>query len=181
MPITFLDGQFVTLRPLQESDLGERYAQWLNDAQVCEFNSHAVLPYSFEQMRRYYESIVSGSDRQVVLAIVEKSSARHVGNVSLQSIDWIGRSAEFAILFGEVDCWGKGYGTEAALLICRYGFDRLNLNRIHCGTIAGNEGMIRLAARLDMTHEGTRRQAVYKNGRYLDLLEFGVLRNEFEA
>ena len=30
-----------------------------------------------------------------------------------------------------------------------------------------------------MREEGLRREAIYKNGRYLDIVEYGVLRHEF--
>jgi RimJ/RimL family protein N-acetyltransferase len=31
-----------------------------------------------------------------------------------------------------------------------------------------------------MKQEGKRRDAVYKNGQYIDMIEFGVLRREYE-
>jgi len=65
------------------------------------------------------------------------------------------------------------------MLIVQYGFQRLNLHRIYCGTIQGNKGMMKLAAKLKMKEEGKRREAIYKNGSYLDIHEYGILRSEF--
>jgi ribosomal-protein-alanine N-acetyltransferase len=177
--IVFLEGERIILRPLEQTDLTKEYIQWLNDAEVCRFNSHATFPYTEEKMRVYYQSLQQNTQSAVVLAIIHKETGKHVGNISLQSIDWLSRAAEFAILLGNKDYWGKGIASEAALLLCDYGFIRLNLNRIHCGTSSENTGMQQLAARLKMTHEGTRRQAMYKNGKYVDILEYGVLRDEF--
>ena len=173
----FLEAEPVYLRTLNETDLTDRYLQWLNDEEVTRFNSHGVFPNTMEKMKQFYESI--NPQRQVVLAIVERSTSLHVGNVSLQSINWINRNAEFAILLGDKNCWGKGIGTSAAKLIVNYGFERLNLHRIYCGTIAGNTGMEKLAKKLKMKEEGRRREAVYKNGSYHDIIEYGVLRNEY--
>jgi len=39
--------------------------------------------------------------------------------------------------------------------------------------------MKKLAIKLKMREEGLRREAIYKNGRYLDIVEYGVLRHEF--
>ena len=39
--------------------------------------------------------------------------------------------------------------------------------------------MRKLAAYLGMKEEGQRRQARYKLGRYVDVVEFGLLRDEF--
>jgi RimJ/RimL family protein N-acetyltransferase len=39
--------------------------------------------------------------------------------------------------------------------------------------------MIKLAAKLKMKEEGLRREAIYKNGQYQDIYEYGVLRTEY--
>ena len=64
-------------------------------------------------------------------------------------------------------------------MLVRHGFTAMNLHRIECGTFAGNLAMQRLALALGMTQEGVRRGAAYKNGEYVDIVEFGVLRDEF--
>lgn len=173
----FLEADLIYLRILTETDLTDRYLQWLNDEEVSRFNSHAVFPNTAEKMRQFYDSI--NPQKQVVLAIIEQDSDLHVGNVALQAINWINRNAEFAILLGDKNYWGKGIGTVAAQLIIRYGFERLNLHRIYCGTIAGNTGMEKMAKKLKMKEEGRRRDAVYKNGAYHDIIEYGVLRDEY--
>ena len=63
--------------------------------------------------------------------------------------------------------------------MCAHGFLALNLHRIACGTFADNRAMLRLAAYLGMHEEGRRREAAFKAGRYIDVIEFGVLDNEF--
>jgi RimJ/RimL family protein N-acetyltransferase len=176
--IIFLKGERIHLRALMEQDLTANYLQWLNDEEVCRNNSHAVFPNTEAKMKAYYNSL-QNQQRDVVLAIIHTATGTHIGNVSLQSINWISRNAEFAILVGDKNFWGKGYGEEAAQLIVAYGFNRLNLHRIYCGTIQGNEGMIKLAAKLKMKEEGKRREAIFKNGRFLDIYEYGVLQREY--
>jgi len=175
--IIFLQGQRIQLRALTEKDLTEEYLQWLNDEEVCRYNSHAIFPNTEQKMKNYFDRL--DIQREVVLAIIDAKLNKHVGNISLQNINWVSRNAEFAILLGDKNYWGKGYGEEAAQLIVSYGFERLNLHRIYCGTVEGNEGMKKLAIKLKMREEGLRREAIYKNGRYLDIVEYGVLRHEF--
>lgn len=178
MDHVFLRGRGYYLRALEEKDLDGEYFQWLNDEKVCEFNSHATFPNTRKRMVEYFESTQDTRDA-VVLAIIDEANGKHVGNVSLQQIDWVNRSAEFAILLGASECWGKGVGHLVGKLLLEYGFVRLNLYRIYCGTTAGNVGMQKLAEKLGMVREGTRRNAVYKSGKYADVYEYGVLRNEF--
>lgn len=174
----FLQGGSIYLRALERADLDGDYFQWLNDEEVCRFNSHAVFPNSEKGMADYFAFAQSARDA-VVLAIVRREDDRHIGNVSLLDIDWIARSANFAILIGDRGCWGGGVGHEAGALVVGYGFERLNLNRIYCGTSAENKGMQRLAEKLRMKPEGLRRQAMFKSGRYVDVIEYGVLRDEY--
>ena len=176
--IVFLNGPRIHLRALTERDLTDTYLQWLNDDEICRNNSHAVFPNTEHKMRVYFEGLKNAT-QQVVLAIIHTESGKHIGNVALQNINWVSRNAEFAILVGDKEFWRGGYGGEAARLIVDYGFNRLNLHRIYCGTFDNNTGMIKLAGKLKMKEEGLRREAVYKNGIYHNIIEFGVLKSEF--
>lgn len=173
----FLEGKRLYLRGLEESDANGNYPLWLNSESVCKGNSHHVYPYSREDAVLYIRS-VQGSRSNLVLAIVLKSQ-QHIGNIALQSINHVNRSAELSILVGEMDAWGQGYAKEAASLICYHGFASLNLHRISCGTFATNIGMQKVAESLGMSKEGVRRKMIYKNGDYHDVFEYGVLRDEF--
>jgi [ribosomal protein S5]-alanine N-acetyltransferase len=175
----FLEGQTIYLRPLEQGDLTMEYVSWLNDSEVCEFNSHATFPYTKEKMELYYQDLLQTSTANIVLAIIDKVTHIHIGNISLQSINWINRNAEYAILLGNKSYWGKGVASEASILLCTYGFTRLNLHRIYCGTSSKNIGMQKLAAKMNMRQEGIRKEAMFKSGEYLDIVEYGVLKNEF--
>lgn len=174
----FLVGKRIYLRPLTLKDLKGNYIQWLNDAEVCEYNSHHVFPYTSEEAVEYIEN-VKDLKKHLILAIVVKESNEHIGNISLQNINYISHNAELTILIGEKKYWNQGLGKESAFLIVQHGFISLNLHRIYCGTISENKGMGKLALRLGMKQEGIRREAVYKNGTYRDITEYGLLRDEF--
>lgn len=176
---SFLESKRVILRPLSQQDVNETYLSWLNDPEVNRFNSHAIFPYSKEELIRYVAS--SSKDRsKVILAIMDKTTKRHIGNVTLQNIDWVTRSAEFAILIGEKIQWGKGIGAEVGKLIVDYGFNHLGLHRIWCGTSSDNIGMQKVAKRIGMKREGLRRDAMFKSGRWVNIIEYGILHSEFE-
>jgi RimJ/RimL family protein N-acetyltransferase len=178
MKTDFIAGNRVILRTISIADLKGPYVGWFNDEAVCRYNSHHVFPYHEKQAKRYIERVVSSRD-ELVLAIVTKRSRAHIGNISLQKLDPVGRSAEFAIIVGDKKYWGKGYASEAARLIIAHGFEQMNLNRIYCGTSAWNVPMQRLALSMGMKREGRRRQAIFKHGRYADMLEYGLLRREY--
>lgn len=175
--VPFLIGERLYLRGLVESDADGAYPGWFNSAEVCQGNSHHVFPYARESAREYIRNSMQRRDC-LILAIVIKEGDRHVGNVALQQIHPINRSAEFSILIGEQGTWGSGVGFEAASLLFEHGFTALNLHRIECGTLASNTRMQKLALRLGMKEEGRRRGASFKNGVYEDIVEYGLLRDD---
>ncbi len=178
MSLPFLKTAHLDLRPLELSDADGPYLQWFNDPEVCRSNSHFVFPYRREDAIAYIQAL-NGSRTDLVLAIVERDANRHIGNIALTGMDPIHRSAEFSIVIGEKECWGKGYSKEAGGALVDHGFRALNLNRIHCGTFVDNAAMRKLAEFLGMREEGIRRSALFKNGRYLDVVLYGVLQHEY--
>jgi len=173
----FIEGKTVDLRPLSLEDVSDTYVGWLNDAEVCEFNSHHVYPNTHELAVEYVTRVRSQKD-DLVLAVIAKDTKKHIGNISLQNINPVNRSAEFAILMGDKGSWGKGIGTEAAKLIVKHGFEQLNLHRIYCGTSEENIAMQKLAIALGFQQEGVRKDGMYKNGAFRDIIEYGLLRKD---
>lgn len=176
----FLVGERLYLRALVESDADGPYPGWLNDEEVSRGNSHHLIPYTKDAAATYIRQTLNTGDA-LVLAIVLHRDHRHIGNIALQNIDHTARSAEFAILIGDKDAWGQGYGLEAGRLLIHHGFSAFGLHRIACGTFEHNEAMRRLAQALGMREEGRRRQSAFKSGRYVDVIEYGLLREEFRS
>ncbi|GAB3265675.1 GNAT family N-acetyltransferase [Chitinimonas naiadis] len=179
-PQAFLRGSRVHLRALADTDADGPYPAWLNDGEVCAGNSHHVFPYGREAALDFIRTSRSRQD-SLTLAIVLTAEDRHVGNISLNQIHPRSRSAEFAILLGDRAVWGSGVGHEAGRLLLEHGFNALGLHRVYCGTFADNAGMRALAGKLGMREEGRRIEAAWKDGRFVDVIEFAVLRTEFSA
>lgn len=177
--VPFIVGKKIYLRPLMDVDVEGPYVSWFNDQEICQGNSHHVFPYTVESAQAYIH-YANESKEQLILAIVSKEDNRHLGNIALQHIHPVYRSAEFSIVIGEKDAWGQGIGKEAGRLICDHGFQAMNLYRIACGTFENNVAMQRLARYLGMVQEGVRRHAAFKAGKYLDVIEYGVLKHEYE-
>lgn len=169
------DGYYV--RGLRESDLTGAYPYWFEDQDVCKYNSHGKFVKNADWFRSFYNQL--NSEDQLIWAVCHKQDG-HIGNISLQSISFINRNAEFAILIGDRNHWRKLVGLHAGLALLQHGFSKLNLERVYCGTAATNIGMQKLARRLGMVEEGRRRKHIFLDGEWIDMLEYGVLRNEFD-
>lgn len=175
----FAEGSLVCLRPLERADLNERYLSWLNDPEVTRYMETGTFPSTAEDLENYYRGLM-GSRNDVILAIAEKESGRHIGNVKLGPIHWVHRSATFGILLGEKEFWGKGIGLEATRLTVEYGFYRLNLHRIDLGVFAEHEAAVRCYKKAGFKVEGRLRENLFQGGKYKDRLWMGLLRSEYK-
>src|ERR1700741_2521448 len=124
----FLETDDIGLKIITDEDNLTNYVNWFNDQEVTEFSNHGIFPMTIKDIKHFLDSL----DRTSLhLSIYEKSENIHIGNLSLQSIDSINRSAEFAIIMGEKAFWKKGYAFIAAQLIINHAFKRMNLRRIY--------------------------------------------------
>jgi ribosomal-protein-alanine N-acetyltransferase len=174
----FIIGERIYLRGLERNDLTGNMFQWANDPEVTHYMFMGATPNTMERLQEEYEQL-HGSKNDVIFAIVEREADTHIGNVGLYTINWIARSAELRIVVGEKQHWNKGYGTEATRLTLRYGFDKLNLNKVWLGVNAAHQGAVRAYEKAGFVHEGVLRQEIYRNGQYYDAARMSVLRGEF--
>jgi len=179
MQKAFLTGDSIYLRTIEESDLNSNYRDWFNDEDICRYNSHHRFPNYDEDMHEYYERVIR-SHNNLVLAICDKKTNAHIGNIALENIDTINRSAELAIIIGDKKHWGKGIGKEASGLLVTHGFRELNLHRIYCGTLEDNVGMQNVARALGFREEGRSRDSLYKDGAFRNSINYGLLQDEFK-
>ena len=176
--VYFLADSTIGLRVLNSEDVKGNYKNWLNDPVVNQGNTHHRFPETISNLTLFLDKNTNSTE-SLHLGVFLKNNNNHVGNISLQKINWIDSNAEIAFLLGESEYKGKGVMFSAAKLLINHAFYSLGIRRISCGTIESNIGMIRLAEKLGMMSEGRRRKAVFKQGEYLDIINFGLLSEEW--
>ncbi|WP_084607367.1 GNAT family N-acetyltransferase [Sulfurospirillum arcachonense] len=169
-----LEGERIYLRELRLEDAQGNYPNWLNDPEVCRYNSHGDILYTKEMAKEYIKSIQNSLTCKV-FAICENVDETHIGNISLQNISVKNKNAEFAILMGEKSFWGKGYAKEASDMLLEYGFNNLCLHRIYCGTSEANTPMQKLAHAMNMEKEGVKKEALFKDNKFYDVFEYAIV------
>lgn len=92
---------------------------------------------------------------------------------------------ETRILATEVGYWlgeraiGRGLATRAVSAMLDYAFETLGLHRIVLQAEIDNEKSIAVAKRLGFTEEGIRRAAGVNKGRYVDMMAFSMLAEDW--
>jgi ribosomal-protein-alanine N-acetyltransferase len=169
-----LDSERIYLKPLSLEELDGGYVNWLNDPDVCKYNSHGSVIYTREMAIKYIRSLQEDSTREVWATYLKEGNI-HIGNISLQCIDKKNNNAEIAYLFGEKCYWGKGYAHEASKLLINRAFSELRLHRLYFGTHYENIAMQKLGEHLGFLREGVMRDSQFKNGKYNDVVIYGLV------
>ena len=102
------------------------------------------------------------------------------GNVGCHPIDWANRNCSLGYWI-DADQQGKGVITRCCAAMLDYLFEEMRLHRveIRCGT--GNTRSCAIPERLGFKREGLLHQAEWVNNRWVDLVIWGMLEDEWRA
>jgi RimJ/RimL family protein N-acetyltransferase len=179
MRSVFLEDKNIVLSPLSIEDISLDYINWLNDQETTLFMGSGKFPASVDELKNYINSYNSNKNA-MLLGIFLKKTLEHIGNIVLHQIDWRNRVGEIGILIGDKKSRGKGYATEAIVLIANHAFNKLNLHKLCAGAVKENEASKRAFEKAGFKVEGVLREHFYLDGKYLDCYRMGLLKNEFK-
>lgn len=168
----------IYLRSLSLGDY-EISVNWRNDPDIQNMVGGHKFFVSPEREKQWVESAIM-SDDKLVLAICLVDSGKYIGNVMLQDIDWINRTARAPFMIGDKNYWGNGYATEARMLMLKFAFEERGLQRISAVVLENNIASLRIHEKCGFKKEGLMRNSMFKNGRYYNQYILGVLKDEFE-
>lgn len=173
-------GEDIRFRAPERTDI-PRFTKWLNDPEV-RTGLLLYLPLSLDSEEKWFDDMLKrpAEEQPLVIEVLNEGAWEMIGNIGLHNIDYRCRSAEVGIFIGEKALWNRGYGTKAMRLLLKHGFETLNLNRIMLDVFEDNHGAIRTYEKSGFTLEGRKRQAVFKNGSYYDILIMSILRSEWK-
>lgn len=131
---------FVSLAPLEPDHVSAEYQAWLEDPEVARYTEISGSQ-SLDSIRGYVEATLNSPTAAIWRILVD--GTRHVGNIRLSNVRKPHGRAEVALIVGARDCWGRGVGSRAIDLVCRYAFDVLGLNKLTAGMVCANVGSYR--------------------------------------
>ncbi len=175
MPIIETDR--LCLRPMSVTDASDMYA-YARRRDVTEYllwSPHPSEQYTRDYLRYIEKRYAMGEFYD--WAVVEKSSGKMIGTCGFTRFDFPHNSAEIGYVLNPA-YHGKGYGTEAAGRVLRFGFENLSLHRIEAKFMQGNQSSLRVMEKLGMRLEGYRRDGMLVKGTYRTIGVCSVLAGE---
>ncbi|MBW5444479.1 GNAT family N-acetyltransferase [Cohnella sp. CFH 77786] len=179
--MAYLHGERITLRDYRLDDM-PHIRQWVNDAEITgTLHDLFQYPQTVHDTESYLNMMVenkSADNKGFVISF--KDSLDYIGQIDLHRIDWKNRSASLGIVIGRKDCLDQGYGSEAIGLLQRFAFHSMNLNRLDLDVYEFNLRAYRCYLKCGFLEEGRRRKSLFREGKYWDVIQMSILREEWE-
>jgi RimJ/RimL family protein N-acetyltransferase len=172
-----LTGELVVLRPLTEADVPAVLAS-LRDAESLRLTG-THRQFGAEQVTTALREWSTRDDR-IDLAVTDRATGRHAGEVVLNELDRDNLSCNFRIALTS-DHTNRGMGTEATRLILGHAFDTVGVHRVELDVYSFNPRARRVYEKVGFVYEGTKRHALRWNGEWVDAYVMAMLADDWGA
>ena len=132
------------------------------------------LTRSLTETKDFFGEMIKKVDEgtHIYANVVEKTSKKIIGTVTLFNFDKVASKAEIGYVFHQ-ESWGKGYASEVVKAVCNYGFEVLELHKIYAQVAHVNIGSIRVLEHNLFSKEGLLKDHYYIEDTYYDCVLFG--------
>ncbi|OUE07448.1 putative ribosomal N-acetyltransferase YdaF [Clavibacter michiganensis] len=176
-----LQGERIRLRALEDGDLPD-LVRWWREPEWAILQQLTARPRPeadvAEQFRKWSSN--EGGAGDVGFCVMDRTSGRLVGHVTLHGAMLLTRSATLTIMIGSEHV-GAGYGTDAVRTLLDYGFREMGLNRIQLHAFAFNARAIATYRKAGFVEEGVLRETVFHDGAFHDEVVMSVLAHDWFA
>lgn len=171
----------VLLRDFEERDI-DFIHRCKNDAKLNEMIVGKYHPFSYDEAVKWVHGCMGEHDTYKFWAVcTNDKEKRIVGWVSLSEINRENKSACHHGLVISDSSYRDGIGMfEAMLLSMEYAFNVLKIHRLYGSCFAEHKISPYMLTALGFTKEGERRDAICKNNRFYNLLDYAILETEYE-
>lgn len=175
----YWQDEVLRLRAIQAEDWEGHYYNRFDSPARRLLECAVELPPTIAEAKKFSETFSdfsSGNGR--LMFTIENLKSENIGGINLNSIDE--RNGTFSIgIQIDQNYRGQGYGTRAVRILLKYAFFERRLNKFNDCVLEGNEASATMMKKLGCTQEGIRREEIYTNGKYHNLILYGLTKDEF--
>jgi RimJ/RimL family protein N-acetyltransferase len=179
--VTFIKGQRVTLRVLEDAD-AEIFTKKVNEGLTTQHLWTGSIPMRTADYKARWDSERKAGDVLFAIEAIgldDRLGSRFIGTCGLHSHRDIYKSWEARFLIFDAEAVGKGLGGEVTRLLTEYGFRRLNAHRIWLGVSEYNKRALKCYLSAGYVFEGRLRDDIFYEGRYHAVIRMSVLEDEW--
>lgn len=164
----------IVLRLFNDSDINDVF-EYASDNEVVEFLTWTVHP-NIEHTRNRFKDFFINKPGKFAIELIEEEKC--IGCIDLR-VDANNDKASFGYVLNR-KYWNKGFMTEALAAIINFSFTTLKLNRIESTHYVGNEKSGKVMYKCGMKYEGLGKKEVKIKEKYMDVIHFGLLKEDWE-
>lgn len=170
----------VAFRDFEERDIDFIY-KCKNDEKLNSLIVGQWRPFTYEEAAKWVHGCMGEHETYKFWAVcTNDDKQRIIGWISLSQIDNVNRSAcSHGVFIGDKDYRDGTAWIECGLFLYKYVFETLQFNRIFGSYIEDQIASRCIAIAMFETVEGKARQAVYKNGKYNNVIYSSILKDEY--
>jgi RimJ/RimL family protein N-acetyltransferase len=175
-------GTRVYLRTLRPEDL-DYLSEWAEDPFLERMVGSEFLntyKHVYDKDPSFYEACLMDSTQIVLVIEASPEWAAPLGLARLFNIHLLEGYAFLETIIGDRRAIKRGFGIEAARLICSYGVDVLGLRRYEAKVYEYNVLSMNSLRRNGFRQEGVLRAAGLQGGRFWDVVVFGLVGEDLE-
>jgi RimJ/RimL family protein N-acetyltransferase len=179
--ITEFSGQNVIIRKIALSDAKDIYEN-LKDKDITKLMRMEIpngynVSHAKKLISQFLKDFSVG--KGYAFSIVLKKSNNLIGVIDFFKVNKDTKKAELRYWIGK-KYWGLGYTQEAVNLILKFGFSELKLHRISASHFQENEASGKVLLRTGFQLEGIMRDAVLKNGKWYNAVQYSILEQDYK-
>jgi RimJ/RimL family protein N-acetyltransferase len=175
-------GKLVRLTAEEPDVMTELLVKWRRDSEYARLlDNDPVRMFSKKKTKEWFEKDLEENEKSNFFMVRTLEDDKLIGFIGLFDIQGNHQNAYVGIGIGEREYWGRGYGTDAMNIMLRYAFTALNLLRVSLGVFEYNQRGVRSYEKAGFRIEGRAREYLYREGRRWDLINMGILREEWQA
>lgn len=172
-------GNTIYLRLMEPQDYETTYP-WRNDYNMQKKTCGPLRFISKEMEKNWAQNRSMNNTQDIYLAVCLIENDKMIGYTSINDINTVNRSCDIGgIVIGDKDYRDGNAVVEVYIMLLAYIFDQLNMHRTYAYYLDFHRMS---AACIEATFyqiEGCKRQAIYKDGNYHDMICAGLLREEY--
>jgi RimJ/RimL family protein N-acetyltransferase len=174
----FWQGEGVRLRAVEPED-AEQFFRWNQNSETTRMLDYVWPPGSLAAVRAWAQKVATQEVKDdAIFCIIEDIEGNVVGAINPHTTNRRVGSFAYGLSIGE-EHRGRGYASEAILLLLRYFFEELRYQKVTVTVYECNSASIALHEKLGFQREGRLRRTVYTQGRYFDEFFYGMTCEEF--
>ncbi len=169
-----MDIEFKNILEVDES-LQMMVREWRNSADVKKYmySDHDI---SVEEHIKWLDSLKNSEKNLAFVVFIDNNP---IGIVSIVNINKTHKTSDWGFYIYDTSLRGKGIGTSVLEKLINYAFNSLNIDKLNCEAIITNIQVHKLYQKVGFKEEGIKRKNIIKNGERMDVIQYGLLKSEW--